>query len=262
MLSILTNVSITGVVIGGIVLVVGLIICWFYFRRGGEEYEYTEDYLNNIAEFRDGTLTAIANTIIGQMAMFSPEDGPKLSCYQSGENTSLVRLEFMSDREVSFEVDWETNKVYMIMQKTITGADAECEIIKHSKTFSLVHGAVVDKDIIIHALNKWETKIFDIGKAHLEEIIETVAESGDVYGKLNEQQRREVIFSVIADVCNIMCKNRRCSKKEFNVLASKLFAYVLTAHKEEFLNYLYGEQSEGISPVAPQSDEENGTIEK
>ena len=233
-------------IIVALIVALGMFAFWYFFKRNDVEYEYTEEYLNNIAEFRDGTLTLLANTIIGQLAMFAPEDGPKFNCYQSGENTSLVRLEFMGNREVSFEVDWSVNKVYLVMQKTVTLPDTEPEIIKHETTFHLTQGTVVDKQIIVKALNKWETKIYDISKAHLDEIFETIAETGNVYQALDEEQRRRLIFSILEDMSNIVVQNRRCTKKELNVFVSRLFAYVLVAYKEQFMQYLNNEYNEGI----------------
>lgn len=229
------------------ILIIGIIAALIWvFRQNRIEYEYSEDYLNNIAEFRDGTLTAISNVIIGELYPFAPEDGPQVNCYQTGEDRSLVKLLFNGDREVTFEVDWSRNKVFMVMQKIDKEPDMSSHVIKNEVIFHLQEGMLVDKQIIINAIQKWEYRIYDIGKIHLDEILETVADTTDQL-QLTPEQRLNVIFSVLEDVSRVIVRNRRCSKREMNTIASKLFAYVLSENKEEFVKHikiLQGEQAQ------------------
>lgn len=242
---------------------VGIVLTYILYRfKGNNEYEYTDEYLETIANYRDGTLTMLANIIIQNLAMFTPEDGPKISSYQSGENISLVRMEFAGDREVSYEVDWNSNKVYLVMQKVVNDPSADPYVIKYEKKFKLTSGTVVDKDIIIKALNKWEDKIYDISKAHLEEILETVIETQNICNQLDEEQKKRLIFSATEDLCHIISKNRRCTKKEMGTIVSKMLAYILTSYKKDFMCYIYNMQSEGVDPVAMQPNEDKETIEK
>lgn len=240
------------------ILIIGIIAALIWvFRQNRIEYEYSEDYLNNIAEFRDGTLTAISNVIIGELYPFASEEGPQVSCYQTGEDRSLVKLLFGGDREITFEVDWSRNKVFMVMQKIDKEPDMNSRVIKSEVIFHLQEGMLVDKQIIINAVQKWENKIYDIGKVHLDEILETVADTSEQL-QLTTEQRMNIIFSVVEDVSKIIVRNRRCSKREMNTIASKLFAYVLSESREEFVKYikiLQGEQTQ-------EQPENNETIEK
>lgn len=240
------------------ILIIGIIaaLVWV-FRQNSIEYEYSEDYLNNIAEFRDGTLTAISNVVIGELYAFTPEGGPQVSCYQTGEDRSLVKLLFNGDREITFEVDWSRNKVFMVMQKIDKEPDTNNHVIKSEVIFHLQEGMLVDKQVIINAVQKWEKKIYDIGKIHLDEILETVADTTDQM-QLTAEQRMNIIFSVLEDVSRVIVRNRRCSKREMNTIASKLFAYVLSEYRDEFVKYVKILQDEVIQE--PSENEE--TIEK
>jgi hypothetical protein len=247
-----TNTIIIGILIIGIIAA----LLWL-FRQNRIEYEYTEDYLNNIAEYRDGTLTAISNVVIGELYHFAPEGGPKVNCYQTGEDRSLVKLLFGGDREVSFEVDWSRNKVFMVMQKVDTEPDANNRIIKSEIKFHLQKGMLVDKQIIVKAIQKWEKKIYDISKIHLDEILETVADTTAEL-QLTSEQRMNVVFSILEDVSKVIVRNRKCSKREKNTIASKLFAYVLSEYKDEFVKYIKTLQDE----VVQESSKDEETIEK
>jgi hypothetical protein len=123
--------------------------------------------------------------------------------------------------------------------------------------FHLQEGMLVDKKIIINSVQKWENKIYDIGKIHLDEILETVADTTEQL-QLTAEQRMNVIFSVLEDVSKIIVRNRRCSKREMNTIASKLFAYVLSENKEEFVKYIKTLQGEQVQDQL----ENKETVEK
>lgn len=203
------------------------------------EYEYTEDYLNNIAEYRDTTLSTIASFIQTKYWHGSANDpkAPEMIPLQSGPETSLVAINLEGSRTISFEVDWSTGEIYFTAQKMIEDSDAGLEIITHKMKLKLQNGSVVDFKPIAQFLEQFESKICDIAQLPCNELLDLVMTSEELQ-TLTPEQRSNLLFSVVFDMADVITKGKRCSRKRMNIMMSRLFTYVMGNYKEELTKYL------------------------
>lgn len=222
-----------------LIIVVGYGIYRLFVPQSEYEYEYTEDYLNNIAEYRDATLLTIANFIQAKYWHGDADDpkAPETIPLQSGPETSLIAINLAGSRTISFEVNWSTGEIYFTAQKMIEDSDAGLEIITHKMKLKLQNGSVVDFKPIAQFLEQFENKIYDIAQFSCDELLELVMTSEELQ-TLTPEQRRNLLFSVVLDMADVITKGKRCSRKRMNIMMSRLFTYVMGNYKEELTKYL------------------------
>lgn len=228
-----------------IILLIILVVYGIYrfLTTQQPEYEYTEDYLNNIAEYRDATLSTIANFI--KSRYWSGGEGdpnePEMIPLQSGPETSLIAINIAGSRTISFEADWGTGLIYFTAQKMVEDTDEGLEIITHKMTLKLKNGSVVDFKPLAKFLEEFENKIYDMAKFSCDELIELVMTSEELK-ELTPEQRRNLLFSVLFDMTDVITKGARCSRKRMNIMMSRLFTYVALNYKDELIEYLNGKK--------------------
>lgn len=204
-----------------------------------ETYEFTEDYYENINEYRTVMLSTIANFIQSKYWKGSPDDpdAPEIIPLQSGPDTSLISINLPDNRTISFEVNWTTYKIYITAQKLIDDGEAGTEVICHRGVIRFKNGTIVDFKDLLGFLNKFESKIYDIKDFTCEELLEAIASSEELQS-LSIEQRRQMLFSVLFDMADLITKNKRCSRRQMNVMMGRLFTYVIGNYQEALIDYV------------------------
>lgn len=204
-----------------------------------ETYEFTEDYYENINEYRTVMLSTIANFIQSKYWKGSHDDpdAPEIIPLQSGPDTSLISINLPGNRTISFEANWTTYKIYLTAQKLIDDGEAGTEVICYRDVIRFKNGTVVDFKDLLEFLNKFESKIYDIKDFTCEELLEVIASSEELQS-LPLEQRKQMLFSVLFDMTNLITKNKRCSRRQMNIMMSRLFTYVIGNYRDALINYI------------------------
>lgn len=220
-----------------LVLVVGGYIIYRLYAQ--ETYEFTEDYYENLNEYRTVMLSTIANFIQSKYWKGSPDDpdAPEIIPLQSGPDTSLISINLPGNKTISFEVNWTTYKIHLTAQKLLDDGEDGTEVIYHSAVVRFKNGAVVDFKDLLKFLNKFESKIYDIKDLTCEEILEVIASSEELQS-LPIEQRKQMLFSVLFDMADLITKNKRCSRRQMNIMMSRLFTYVIGNYREALVDYI------------------------
>lgn len=234
----LANNTFDNYIIISLVIVAIFLGVWAVSRFFRSEYEYTEDFLEGIAKFRDGILTELVNFIIQQFVEYTPEEGPQVDAHTSGEESSLVMLTFNGDRKISFEIDWTSSAVCLVAQKLHVDINNNTSVIKEEGRFKLKQGSLIDYAAALKILERFKDRVYEQTKIGYEEMLEIVASSDEIT-QLTPEQAQRMLFSVVEGMSYI-CSSTQKTKvdRELGLMLSRLFAYVILTNKENFVKYL------------------------